>query len=99
METADQILPRPRVHSGFSADGAVYHSQQRCWNLDMRDAAMINRRHESRNVANHSATKTYNKRLAVKSRRDHPVAYSTGLLQRLRLFPCWNGDQRRLKPR
>src|SRR5262245_40339315 len=97
METADQILPRPRVHSGFSADGAVYHSQQRCWNLDMRDAAMINRGYESRNVANHSATKTHNKRLAVKSRRDHPVANRARSLKRLRFLAGRNREQRGVK--
>jgi hypothetical protein len=61
MESADQIFPGARVHSGFPADRAVHHSEQRCWNLNVRDAALIDRRHESRNIADHSAAKTYDK--------------------------------------
>ena len=97
MESADQIFPGARIHSGFAADRAVHHGQQRCWNLDMRDAAVINRRDESRNVADHPATETNDKRLAVKSRRDHPIANRAGLLKRLRFFARRNRDQSRAK--
>ena len=97
MESADQIFPGARIHTGFSADRAVHHCQQRGWNLDMRNAAVINRRHESRNIANHPATETNDKRLAVKSRRDHPVANRADLLKRLRFLARRNRDQRRAK--
>ena len=97
MEGADQIFPGARIHTGFAADRAVHHCQQRGWNLDMRNAAVINRRHESRNIANHSSAKTYDKRLAVKSRRNHLVANRAGLLKRLRFFARRNGDQSRAK--
>ena len=93
MESADQIFPGARIHTGFAADRAVHHCQQRCWNLDMRNAAVINRRHESRNVANHPAAETNDKRLTVKSRRDHPVANRAGLLKRLRFLARRNRDQ------
>ncbi len=97
MENADQIFPRARVHSGFPADRAVNHRQQRGWNLDMRNTAVINRRHESRNVANHPAAETNDKRLAIKSRCNHPVANRAGLLKRLRFLARRNCDQCRAK--
>ena len=93
MESADQIFPGARIDTGFAADRAVHHGQQRCWNLDMRNAAVINRRHESRNIANHPAAETNDKRLPVKSRRDHLVANRAGLLKRLRFLACRNRDQ------
>src|SRR5215471_1050072 len=97
MESADQILPIARIHSRFPPDRTVHHCQQSGWNLDMRDAAMINRRHESRNVADHSSAKTDYKRLAVKPRCDHPVANRASLLERLRFLACWDCDQGRAK--
>ena len=65
----------------------------------MWNAAVINRRHESRNIANHSSAKTNDKGLAVKSRRNHLIANRAGLLKRLRFFACWNRNQRRAKVR
>ena len=93
MECANQIFPRARVDSGFPADRAVNHRQQRRWNLDMRNTTVINRRHESRNVANHPASKTNNKRLPVKTRGNHPVANRARLLKRLRFLARRNRDQ------
>ena len=61
----------------------------------MWNAAVINRRHESRNIANHPATETNDKRLAIKSRRDHPVANRADLLKCFRFLACRNRDQRR----
>jgi hypothetical protein len=93
MESADQIFPGARIHSGFPADRTVHHGQQRCWNLNMRNAAVINCRHESRNVANHSSAKTHDERLAIKSRRDHAVANHAGSLECFGCFACRNRDQ------
>ena len=92
MEDADQIFSGACIHAGFAADRAVHHGQQRCWNLNVWDAAVINRRDESRNIANHPAAKTYDKRLAVKSRRDHPVANRARLLKCLRFLARRNRD-------
>ena len=63
----------------------------------MRNAAVINRRHESRNIANHSAAETHDERLAIESRRDHSVANRAGLLKRLRFLARWDRDQCRAK--
>src|SRR5205809_4957154 len=93
MEDADQILSIARVYSGFPADRAVNHRKQRGWNLDMRNTAVINRRHETRDVSNHPAAEAYHERFSVKSRLDHPVANRACFLKRLRFLARWNRDQ------
>src|SRR4029453_15406536 len=78
MESADQIFPCARIHTGFSADRAVHHRQERCWNLNVWNSAVINRRHEARNVADHPAAETNDERLSVQSSRDHLIANRSG---------------------
>ena len=63
----------------------------------MRDAAVINRRDKSGNVANDSATEPDNERLPVKPRSNHPVANSADLLKRFRFLVRRNCDQCRPK--
>src|SRR5439155_24293671 len=99
MESADQIFPGGCIHTSFAADRAVHHCQESGWNLDMRNAPMVDRRHESRNVANHSAAEPYDKRMAVKARRDHPVANRADLAKRFRFLARRNRDQRLAKAR
>ena len=99
VHNANQIFAIACVHSGFSADGAVHHCQQRRRNLDMRNAAVINCRDESRNIADHSAAETDHKRLPVHSRSNHPVANCSDLRERLRFFAGRNRDQHRPKIR
>ena len=64
----------------------------------MRNAAVINRRHESGNIANHSAAKTNDERLPVQSCSDHLIANRAGLLKRLRFLARRNRDQNGRKP-
>jgi hypothetical protein len=63
----------------------------------MRDASVINRRDESGNVADHSATKTNDKRLPIQSGGDHLIANRAGLLESLRFLTRGNCDQWRPK--
>ena len=55
MNCANQVFAITRVDSGFSSDGTVHHRQQRRGNLNMRNTAMINRRHKSGDIADHAA--------------------------------------------
>src|SRR5262245_41409612 len=65
----------------------------------MRDSALINRCHESREVANHPATKTYDERFSVKAGYNHSIANRGGLLECFGFFSRWNCDQRLAKAR
>ena len=63
----------------------------------MRDAPMINRRDEPRNIADHAAAQTNDKRLSMQSGSDHLIANHAGLFESLRFLASGNCDQRRLK--
>ena len=49
----------------------------------MRNAAMINRRHEAGNVTDDSAAEANDERLPVKPRSDHLITNPASLRQRL----------------
>src|SRR5215211_2073225 len=83
------------IHTSFPAGRTVHHGQQSGRNLDMRNASVINRRYESRNIANHPATETNDERCTVKPSRDHPIANRADLLKRLRFLARWNYDRSR----
>src|SRR5262245_30514801 len=93
MESTDQILPGARVHSSFPADRTIHHCQQSGWNLNMRNSTVINRRHESRNVADHPAAETNYKRLTVKPRSDHSITNRADYLERFRFLARRKRDQ------
>src|SRR6266478_9189804 len=97
MNRANQIFPVARVHSSFSTDRAVYHCEQSGGNLHMRNAAVINRSDESRNIPDDSAAKTNHKRLPVKPSSDHLIANCASLLERLGFLAWRNCDQYWLK--
>src|SRR5437868_2825327 len=59
----------------------------------MRNAPMINRCDESRDVADDSTANADEERLSVNPRSDHLVTDCASLLKRLRLLACWNRDQ------
>src|SRR5436309_8726364 len=63
----------------------------------MRYAAVINRRHKSGNITDHSAAETNYRRLTIKSGGDHSVANRAGLLQCFGCFTCRNRDQNWVK--
>src|SRR4051812_24964172 len=63
----------------------------------MWNAAVINCCDESRKIANHSAAKTNNERLAVEPCGSHLIANRAGVSQCLRFLACRNRDQRRTK--
>ena len=63
----------------------------------MRNAAVINRRDKSGDIADHAAPETDDKRLAIQSGSNHLLANRAGLLERFRFFARRNRDQRRLK--
>src|SRR6266478_1165134 len=94
MNCTDQIFSVARVHSSFSTNRAVHHCEQSGGNLHMRDAAVINRSDESRNIPDDSAAKTNHKRLPVKPSSDHLIANCASLLERLGFLAWRNRDQR-----
>src|SRR5262249_16886657 len=55
MHRTDQIFSVDSIHSGLSADRAIDHCKQRRGNLNMRNAAMINRCDKSGDITNHAA--------------------------------------------
>ena len=55
MKAADQILAARGIDSGFSADGAIDLRDDGCGNLHVRDAAEVNRRDETGEVAHDAA--------------------------------------------
>ena len=59
----------------------------------MRNPAMINRRYESGDIADHSAAEADDKRFSVKPRADHLIANHAGLRERFRFLASGNRDQ------
>ena len=55
MNHADQVFSGPQIDSGFATNRAVDHREQRCRNLNVRNAALKNGCDKSRNVADHAA--------------------------------------------
>src|SRR6266487_4737250 len=95
MDDTEEILSIVRIDSGLSADRAIHHCKQGRRNLDVRNTAMINRRDESGDVADHSAAETDYERQPIQSCGNHLLADHAGLLERLRFLACWNRDQHR----
>src|SRR5438270_11673362 len=86
MNGADQILPGTRVHTGFAADGAVHHREQRGRNLHIRDTAFENGGNKTSEIAHDSTAKRDHKRLSIQTSGEHLFANRTRLLERLRFF-------------
>src|SRR5437762_14252604 len=63
----------------------------------MRNAAMVNCRDKSGDIADHAAPETNDERLAIQSRSDHLIANRAGLFECLRFLSRWNRAHRRLK--
>jgi len=66
MNCSDQVFSGAGVHTRLPTDGAVHHGQKRGWDLHVRNSPMINRRDESRNISDHAAPESNDKRLSIK---------------------------------
>ena len=66
MERADQILPKPMIHSRFPSDAGIHLRHQRGRDLHIRNAALIDRGGEPGQVADDTASKRHNQRTAFK---------------------------------
>ena len=57
VERTDQVFAFRRVDSRFATYGAVYLTDDSCWNLHTGNATLKNRCRKPRKITNHAATK------------------------------------------
>ena len=97
MNCSDQVFSGAGVHTRLPTDGAVHHGQKRGWDLHVRNSPMINRRDESRNISDHAAPESNDKRLSIQAGGNHLITNRSGLLKCLRFLARWDCDRRRLE--
>src|SRR6266403_2185223 len=86
IERADEILAARMVDAGFTAHGGIHLCQQGRRQLHVADAALIARRGETRDVADHSAAQRQDGGIAVESGVDQGIEHASDGVQRLVLF-------------
>src|SRR5258708_15636498 len=68
VEAADKVFAGDEIDAGLAADGGVDLGQERCWNLNVADAAHVDGGEEAGDVAEDAATEGEEERVAVSAR-------------------------------
>ena len=71
VEAAHHVFGGRQVHAGLSADGAVHLREHGRRDLDVGDAALVNRSAKATKVTDHATTEGDEEALAVKAGADH----------------------------
>jgi hypothetical protein len=99
MECAHQILATGCVDGGFAADRRVHLSQQGGRDLNEVDAALVDRRREAREVADHAAAEGCDDVAPVQLKRQQPVGHVGQSLEALGALARRHDHGQRRDPR
>src|SRR5512147_956606 len=83
VERPDQILTKPMIDSCLSPDARIRLGDEGGWNLNKRDAALINRRRKSCHIADHASAKCQEKRRPLEPMTRHHIE---NMLDRIQCF-------------
>ena len=87
MKGADHVLAARRVDGGLAADRRIHLGQNRGRDLHKIDAALIDGRRETRQVADHAAAKGGDDIAPVQPFGQQGVAQGFQMVEALGLFP------------
>ena len=86
VEGADQVLAAGMIDAGLAADGGIHLGEQRGRQLHDRDAALVGRGREARDVADHAAAEREHRPVAVDAGPDQRVDDGGDVAERLLLL-------------
>ena len=79
VESPYEIFTPSRIDTRLAADRTIDLRDNSRGNLDVRNASIINSRCETREIANHSSTKSHKERGSVETGFNHGIANGTNL--------------------